>query len=301
MLSGCGRSATLRPFYVRRPLAYGVPRPAARRPGSAQGEARPGRRLSPPGCRCPHESSASPPRSDRSPLDADGPRLADDRALLRRARRRRLLGGVEEQEHRRRLLPGRPQPRLVDHRRLDLRVEHRLRARRRPRRLGRPGRRRDGALRAARLVPAAARLGVRALLHALAGLHDAGVPGAAFLAGVALRAVDRLADHVRDLEDRGRHLRRRRRVLDAAARGAAQHRRPRDRQLLDRLGPGDRAHRPLHRARWHARGGLQRRRAGLRADHRLGRAHVLRPVPARWLGRAARACAAPTCSTCGSR
>ena len=42
-------------------------------------------------------------------------------------------------------------------------------------------RRGPGALRAARLVPAGAGLGVRAVLHALDGLHDAGVPGAALL------------------------------------------------------------------------------------------------------------------------
>ena len=35
------------------------------------------------------------------------------------------------------LLPGGPQSRLVDHRRLDLRLQHRLRAHRRPRRVGR--------------------------------------------------------------------------------------------------------------------------------------------------------------------
>ena len=63
-------------------------------------------------------------------------------------------------------------------------------------------------------------LGVRAVLHALAGVHDAGVPREALLGGVALRAVDRLAHHVHRLQDRGRHLRRRRGVRDAAA-GAA--------------------------------------------------------------------------------
>ena len=57
------------------------------------------------------------------------------------------------------------------------------------------------------------------------GVHDAGVPRAALLGGLALRALDRLADHLRRLEDRGRHLRRRRRLRHAAARAAAQHRR----------------------------------------------------------------------------
>src|SRR5262245_51312588 len=44
------------------------------------------------------------------------PRLVDDRPLLRHPRLRRLVGRSEEQGHRDRLLPGRPQPQLVDHR-----------------------------------------------------------------------------------------------------------------------------------------------------------------------------------------
>ncbi len=87
----------------------------------------------------------------------------------------------------------------------------------------------------------------------------------------------------------------------AAAGTALQHRRRRHRQLLGRLGPRHRADRALHGARWHARRRIQRRGAGRRPDRRLGRAHVLRALPARRLGRAARGCAAPTCSTCGSR
>ena len=47
--------------------------------------------------------------------------------------------------------------------------------------------------------------------------------------------------------------------------GAVAHR-----QLLDRVDLRHRADRPLHHARRHARGGLQRRRAGGRADPRLG-------------------------------
>ena len=77
---------------------------------------------------------------------------------------------------------------------------------------GRHQRRGAGALRAARVVPAGARLGVRAVLHAVARLHDAGVPRAAVLAGGALGALAHLAGRVRHHEDRGRHLRRRRRV-----------------------------------------------------------------------------------------
>ena len=52
-------------------------------------------------------------------------------------------------------------------------------------------------------------------------LHDAGVPREALLGGVALRAVHRLAAHLHRLEDRGRHLRRRRGLRDAAAGAAA--------------------------------------------------------------------------------
>ena len=55
---------------------------------------------------------------------------------------------------------------------------------------------------------------------ALAGLHDAGVPRAALLGGVALRPLDRLAHHLHRLEDRGRHLRGRRGLRHAAARPA---------------------------------------------------------------------------------
>ena len=61
----------------------------------------------------------------------------------------------------------------------------------------------------------------------------------------------------------------------------------RDRQLLDRLRARHRADRPLHDARRHARGGLQRRRAGRRPDRRLGAADLLRPARARRLERTA--------------
>ena len=104
-----------------------------------------------------------------------------------------VVGHPQRTGHRRRLLPGRPQPRLVRRRRVDLRLEHRLGAPRRPGRRRRHERRRARALRAARLVPAGARLGARAVLPAVARLHDAGVPRAALLAGVALGAVADLA------------------------------------------------------------------------------------------------------------
>ena len=125
------------------------------------------------------------------------------------------------QGHRRRLLPGRPQPRLVRRRRVDLRLEHRLGAPRRPGRRRGHQRRRARALRAARVVPAGARLGAGAVLHAVARLHDAGVPRAALLAGVALGPVADLAGRLRAHQDRGRHLRRRRRLRHAAARSCS--------------------------------------------------------------------------------
>ena len=146
-------------------------------------------------------------------------------ALLRRAALRGMVGRPKEEGYGRRLLSRRAQPGLGRHRRIDLRVEHRLGAHRRTGRLGRHQRRRDGALRTARLVPAGAGVGVRAVLHAVDGVHDAGVPGAALQRRLAVRAVDRLADHVRHLEDRRRHLRRRRRVRGAAAGDAAEDRR----------------------------------------------------------------------------
>ena len=59
--------------------------------------------------------------------------------------------------------------------------------------------------------------------------------------------------------------------------------------------------RPVHDAGRHAGRGLQRRRADDRPHHRLGHADHLRPVQAGRLERAAPACAAPTCSTSGSR
>ena len=166
---------------------------------------------------------------------------------------------------------------------------------------GRQGRRGHGALRIARLVSAGAGLGLRAVLRALAGVHHAGVPRTPLLHQLALRAVHRLARHVHRVEDRGRHFRGRRGLRHAAAGTADQPSAARDRQLLDWLGAGHRADRPLHDARRHARRGLQRRRSGRHPDRRLGPADVLRAEQARRLGRAAASSAARTCSTSGSR
>ncbi len=79
------------------------------------------------------------------------------------------------------------------------------------------------------------------------------------------------------------------------------HRRHAHRQLLDRLRAGDRAHRPVHRAGRHARGGLQRRGAGGGADPRVGLLTVLRPRTSSAAGANCATGAAPTCSTSGSR
>ncbi len=95
----------------------------------------------------------------------DHTRLVHHLPVLRRVGMSDLVGCQQEQGHRRRLLSGRSQSGLVDHRRLDFRLQHRLRAHRRPGRFRREGRRRTRALRAARLVSARARLGVRAVLH----------------------------------------------------------------------------------------------------------------------------------------
>ena len=222
-------------------------------------------------------------------------------ALLRRPARRRVVGGPQEQGHRRRLLPGRPQPGLVDRRRLDLRLEHRLGAHRRPGRLGRRRRRRDGALRAARLVPAGAGwvfvpfymrsmvftmpeflerrfsaesryvLSIVSLITFIISKIAVGI----FAGGVVFATLlPELQINIGSLHDR---------------------------QLLDRLGRGHRADRALHDARRHARGRLQRRGAGGRADHRLAAPDRLRAGAARRLGASCASCAAPTCSTCGSR
>ena len=152
---------------------------------------------------------------------------------------------------------------------------------------GRHRRRRHGALRTARLVPAGAGLGLRAVLHAVDGLHDAGIPGAPVQRKIALCALHRLADHVCHFQNRGRHFRRRRGLRHAAAGNAPEHWQHQYRQLLDRLRAGDPADRPLHDARRHARGGLQRRRAGGRPHRRLGAADDLRPDPTGRLERAA--------------
>ena len=123
-----------------------------------------------------------------------------------------LVVDPPQPRHRGRLLPRRPASRLGGGGRLDLRLEHRLRASGGAGRLRCYERRGARPLRAARLVPARARLGDGAVLPALGRLHDARVPRAPLLARGALGAVAHLARRLRADQDGGRHLRRRRRV-----------------------------------------------------------------------------------------
>ena len=133
-------------------------------------------------------------------------------ALLRAAARRRLVGDPAQQGHRRRLLPRRPQSGLVRRRRVDLRVEHRLRAL-----VGLAG---SGATSGVALahyelhawcllvlgwvfVPFYMRSRVFTMPEFLERRFS---PASRYVLSLDL------ADHLRHHEDRGRHLRRRRRV-----------------------------------------------------------------------------------------
>src|SRR5216117_561741 len=209
--------------------------------------------------------------------------LADRRRLLRRDRGAHVLGPEATSRHRRRLLPGEPSPRLVRRGRVDLRVQHRLRASRGPGRRRSDERRGPGALRAARLVSARAGMGHGAVLRAHHGVHDARVPRAALLPRGALGALDHLARGVRADQTRRRHLRRRRRVRRAAPRAA--HRGVQ--QLLDRIGGGRAPDRALHGTGRDAGRGVHRRPANDIAGDGLRAAHHLRLEGARWLARAA--------------
>ena len=112
-----------------------------------------------------------------------------------------------------------PQPGLVDHRRFHLRLQYRFRAHRRTGRQRRHQRCGHGALRTARLVPAGAGVGLRALLHALAWCS----PCRSFWSAASTtksRYVLSIVSphHLCRLEDRGRHFRRRRGLRHAPAR-----------------------------------------------------------------------------------
>ena len=202
----------------------------------------------------------------------DHTRLVHHLPVLRRVGLSDLVGCQQEQGHRRRLLPGRPQSGLVDHRRLDFRLQHRLRAHRRPGRFRREGRRGARALRAARLVSAGPGVGLRAVLHALARLHDAGVPRAALLGGESAtscrssRIITFIVSKI---------------AVGIFAGGVVFGTLLPDLHItigsvtIDSFWIGSvlviAADRPLHGARRHARGRLQRRRPGVRAHHRVVR------------------------------
>ena len=179
-----------------------------------------------------------------------------------------------------RLLPRRAQPKLVRRRLLPARVEHRLRAHRRPRRQRRHERHGDGALGAARVDHADARLGVRAVLLPLGRVHDAGVPRAPLRQPVAVDVVDRLARRLHLHQGLGHGLRRRGSVHDAVAR----HLRLAGKRVLDRGADDGRPDRHLHRPRRSSRRGLHGGRADRAAALRLGLHHHLRPAAARRLG-----------------
>jgi len=73
------------------------------------------------------------------------------------------------------------------------------------------------ALRIACLVPAGAGLGVRAVLHAVDGIHHAGISGAAIQPGVSLRALGSFDHHFYCVKDCRRNFCRRRGVWHAPA------------------------------------------------------------------------------------
>src|SRR5437868_102963 len=107
-----------------------------------------------------------------------GSGLDRNRDLFRHSAECGVVGGKEAQRFRDRLLSGRTQPRVVDYWRIDFRFEHWFRARGWSRRRGSNQWSRFSTLRASRLVFAGAGMGVRPVLHAIDGVHHAGIPGA---------------------------------------------------------------------------------------------------------------------------
>ncbi len=204
--------------------------------------------------------------------------LADHRALLRARLRNGDLGQRARAvpQHLGGLFFGRAQRRLVRHRGLAVRLQHRLRA---PggsgghRRRQRPGGRavRDPGL----TDPAAAGLGLRAVLSQERRLHDAGVPRAPLLKGRPLLPGGDLHRGLRADQDLGHHRR-----------GGRRLRGPDGDQLLDRGAGRGGGHGDLHRLRWAQGGALHRHAADVRADRRLGDGDRNRRGPAR-RGRAA--------------
>ncbi len=228
------------------------------------------------------------PSRPRRGSTRDGLGLADHSAVLRPAARTHLVGGSDEPGHRRRLLSRQPQPGLVHRRGVHLRLQHRLRAPRRSRRRGRDERRGPRPLRAARVVSARARLGVRSVLLALDGVHDARVSGAALLSARALGALHHFPRGLRADQVRGRHLRGRRRLRHAAAGGSSAPLRRDAQRVLGRLGSCGCPDGDLHHRGRHARRGIHRRGANHHSHHGIRADHRVRPGAARRLARAPR-------------
>ena len=136
-------------------------------------------------------------------------------------------------------------------------------------------------------MPARAGMGLRPVLCARAGVHDAGVSGAALLPYRSLGAVGDHPRGARAHQVRGRDLRRGGRLRDPLARGGAARRRRHVQQLLDRHGGGRAAHRGLHGARRDAGGRVHRRPADVHPRCGIGSPHGVRARAARRLARAA--------------
>ena len=202
--------------------------------------------------------------------------LGRRRGVLRGPAGHRGVGRAPAPADRRRLLPRGPARGLVRDRGVALRLEHRLRARGRPRRLGGQHRHGAGALRAALVDHPPPRLGVRAVLPAQRRVHDARVPRAPLRRPQPLVPVGGHAGGLRPHQGVGHRVRGRR---DAAGADGP--------RLLDGGGGGGGADRRLHRPRRPAGGGLHRGAAGVRPRRRLGRRHRLRARGDRRLGRAA--------------
>ena len=158
-------------------------------------------------------------------------------------------------------LAGRAISWLVGHRRVHfwLPENHRLRAHYGAGGLPAPRKSGAGGLRVARLRLLGAGVGVRPLLHAVAGVHDARVSGAALLRQITLRALVSIVDHVCRLEDCGGNFYGAWKFATLLPEHASERGRGRGQQFLDWVHTRDCAHGALHHAGRDARGGLQRR------------------------------------------
>ena len=214
-----------------------------------------------------------------------GARLGRRGGLLRAHRRHCRAGGPGQGEGHRGLLPGQPRRRMVPHRRLDLRFEHRRRA------PGGPCRHRGGIghgvrpLGTALLPLRAAWLGVCAVLPARGNLHHPGISGEALHDGHAHGAVAGVDGRLRPHQGLGDDLRRGRGHLhDPRLPARIDHRsaaRRADRLLLVlRVHAGDRDRR-LHRHRRDEGGVVDRRPPGASAAHRVARHPGRGPGPDR--------------------